>query len=190
MSPGNGPPLFPFEIPVSGHKSGGRKARVSRSRNGIELSCIKISILDWFSDIRAWIYDIILRALKLEQLGMSLRTILARDFIENIAESQFWFSFRYSIPIGHDENEPRACNPPRQKYSTIAGQRYFILTMRHSRTLYIRWKSRCRDFTRIDRASDFKRLGRYQGETIENISFPSPSFSSSSSSSQFLRFNY
>lgn len=95
-------PSFSLWDTRSEHKLG-RKARVSRSRNGVELSCIKISILDWFSDIRAWIYDIILRALKLEQLGMSLRTILAWDFIENIAESQFWFSFRYSIPIGHRE---------------------------------------------------------------------------------------
>lgn len=100
---GEWPPLFfPLRYSFVEHKSG-RKARVSRSRNGVELSCIKISILDWFSDIRAWIYDIILRALKLEQLGMSLRTILACHFIENIAESQFWFSFWYSIPIGHRE---------------------------------------------------------------------------------------
>lgn len=157
-------PSFSLWDTRSEHKLG-RKARVSRSRNGVELSCIKISILDWFSDIRARIYDIILRALKLEQLGMSLRTILAWDFIENIAESQFWFSFRYSIPIGHRENEPRACNPPRQKYSTIAGQRYFILRCAEFENAVNSMEISYRDFTRIDRRSCLN-MGRYWEKNI------------------------
>lgn len=76
-----------------------RNVRVSRNRNGVELPCIKISISDWFSDIRAWIYDIILRAPKREHLEMPPGTVLPRDFIENIAKSQFCFSTRISIPI-------------------------------------------------------------------------------------------
>lgn len=98
------PPLrysFQAEVPSN--------ARVSRNRNGVELPCIKISILDCFSDIRAWIYDIISRASEQEGLEMLPGTVLAGTLLKTSRNRNFGFHSEIRFRLSR-ENDRRACN--------------------------------------------------------------------------------